>query len=138
MGKFWTHRMNLLYFSYQDFWREVCAKVGITDEAVLDKFKPSYKEKGPDGQEVGKCRIERYAFWANRQSVMDESHYDRLRLLEDYIRMSYRKVADQVKKEAEIKAYFQRPVTVPTVAKTTTKKKSNPEQMEFDFGDEIK
>jgi len=134
MARFWTHRMNLLYFSYQDYWKEVCEKIGITEEAVLAKLVPSYKEKGENGQEVGRSRIERYAFWANRRSVLDESHYDRLRVLEDYIRMLYPRLVKEVRKEEEVQAYFKRPVTIPTV-KPKPKTKENPEQMVFDFGE---
>ena len=136
MGKFWTHRMNLLYFSYQDFWREVATKIGITDEKILAKLVPSYKEKDKDGKEVGRCRIERYAFWANRRSVLDESHWDRLRVLEDYIRMLYPRLVREVRKEEEVRAYFQKPVTIPTVTKSKPKKKESSMQMEFDFGGE--
>lgn len=135
MAKYWTHRMNLLYFSYQDFWKEVCDKIGITEEKVLSKLRPSYKERDENGQEVGRCRIERYAFWANRRSVLDESHYDRLRVLEDYIRMLYPRLVKEVRKEEEVQAYFKRPVTIPTVTKTK-KKESGLEQLEFNFGGE--
>lgn len=136
MAKFWTHRMNLLYFSYQDFWREVCTKIGITEEAVLAKLMPSYKEKGKDGQEVGHCRIERYAMWANKQFVIETSHEDRLDLLERYIRMLYPRLIKEIDKEASIQQYFNKPVTVPTVTnKPKTKKKESPVQLEFNFGD---
>ena len=133
MAKFWTHRMNLLYFSYQDFWKEVCDKIGITEEKVLSKLRPSYKERDENGQEIGRSRNERYAFWANRRSVLDESHYDRLRVLEDYIRMLYPRLVREVKKEEEIQAYFQKPVVIPTT-KSKPKTKESPMQMEFDFG----
>ena len=134
MAKYWTHRMNLLYFSYQDFWKEICDKIGITEEAVLAKLNPSYKEKGRDGQEVGHKRIERYAMWANKQFVIETSHEDRLDLLERYIRMLYPRLIKEVDKEASIQQYFNKPVTVPTVTNKPTKKKESPVQLEFDFG----
>ena len=136
MAKFWTHRMNLLYFSYQDFWKEICDKIGITEESIIEKLKPSYKEKDKDGKEVGRCRIERYAFWANHQFVIETNHEDRLDLLERYIRMLYPRLIKEVDKEVSIQQYFNKPVTVPTVTnKPKTKKKESLVQLEFDFGD---
>lgn len=128
MSKFWTHRMNLLYFSYTDFWKSVCDKIGITDKKVLERLKPSWKEK-KDGVEVGKCRVERYAFWANQQAVLDTSHDDRLRLLEEYIRHAYLRILKELDKEEQLELYFK------TSASASCRPAGEPEleQMEFDF-----
>lgn len=133
MGKYWTGRMEILGFSYQEFWRDTCTLIGITDPKVIERYEPSYRERDKDGKLVGNSRLTRYVMWADKQTVLETSHYDRLRTIERYIRITYKKIADAVQKEREIKAFFKKPVVLATVKEKKQKVESNAEQLTFDF-----
>lgn len=142
MAKWITHRMTLFSLAYCDWYMEVCTELGITEETILTKLHPKYKEKR-DGVEFGKDRCDRFMFWANKQHHDAENHYDKLECLKRYIKLIYPRLVREVAKE-EAKEQFlndlkKQKVRTETVEVKVTvvnpkPKKENPEQMEFDFG----
>lgn len=123
MSKYITHRMCLLSLAYCDWYAEVCKKMGITEEAVLAKLHPKYKET-KNGKPFGKDRCDRFMYWSNHRTVLDEDHYDRLRVLEEYIRLIYPRLVREVQKEQDIKKFFEEPSLVT---------KQECEQLTFNF-----
>lgn len=169
MAKFITHRMTLFSLAYCDWYQTVCKELGITEEAILAKLHPKYKEKKEDGTEFGKDRCDRFMFWANHKKCNAEDHYQRLDMVKRYITTIYprlvREVANeeaiaQLMKDLELENLEHEPkvphiqdrlpvsgyrpepmvIFVHDLRKTKKKKKvkENPNQMEFDFGEEFK
>ena len=103
MATFWTHRKNLLYFAYQDFWWQTVQSLGITEEKVLERLNPAYKQGG-----VGNSRATRFAFWADRKNVDDENHYARLDILKRYIQMVYPRLVQEIAKEEAAEKFLTR------------------------------
>lgn len=143
---FITHRMTLFSLAYCDWWREIAKELGIQDEKVLVKLRPTYKEKR-NGREFGKDRCDRFMFWANHQSESAENHYNRLDVVKRYIQLIYPRLVREVAKEeavvqllSDLKNQKVRTETVEVkVAVVKPKpKKENPDQLEFDFGEEFK
>lgn len=142
MGKYITHRMTLFSLAYCDWYQTICKELGITEEAVLAKLHPKYKEK-KDGIEFGKDRCDRFMFWANHKSCNAEDHYQRLDMVRRYIKTIYPRLVREVAKE-EAKTQFltdlkDQKIDPETVEVKVTivkpkRKKENPLQMEFDFG----
>lgn len=147
MGKYITHRMTLFSLAYCDWYQTVCEELGITEEKVLAKLHPRYKEK-KDGVEIGKDRCDRFMFWANHKSCNAEDHYQRLDMVKRYIKTIYPRLVREVAKE-EAQAQFLADLKEKSVVKfddvqikvSIRKKKptkTNPDQLEFDFGEEFK
>ena len=145
MAKWITHRMTLFSLTYCDWYMEVCTELGITEEAVLSKLHPKYKEKR-DGVVIGKDRCDRFMFWANHKSCNAEDHYQRLDMVRRYIKTIYPRLVREVAKE-EAKEQFldnlkKQKVRTETIEVKVTvinhkQKRENPLQMEFDFGDQL-
>ena len=142
MAKYITHRMTLFSLAYCDWYREICTDLGITEEKVLTKLHPKYKEK-KDGVEFGKDRCDRFMFWANHKSCNAEDHYQRLDMVRRYIKTIYPRLVREVAKE-EAKEQFiidlkdqkidPETIEVKVTVVKPRRKKENPLQMEFDFG----
>lgn len=156
MTKFITHRMTLFSLAYCDWYWEICKELGITEDAVLAKLHPKYKEK-KDGVEFGKDRCDRFMFWANHRRCNEEDHYQRLDMVKRYITTIYPRLVREVAKEEAIAQFMKDLEKVPhapykapnilrnpnikivvhDIGKSRKKTKENPLQMEFDFGDTI-
>lgn len=143
MARWITHRMTLFSLAYCDWYRQICKELGITEEKVLAKYHPRYKEKR-NGVEFGRDRCDRFMYWADKQHHDAENHYDKLECLKRYIKLIYPRLVREVAKE-EAKEQFLNNLKNQKVRTETVKvkvtvvnhksKKENPEQMEFDFGD---
>lgn len=142
MTRFITHRMTLFSLAYCDWYREICKELGITEEGVLAKLHPKYKEK-KNGVEFGKDRCDRFMFWANHRRCNEEDHYQRLDMVKRYITTIYPRLVREVAKE-EAQAQFLTDLKEKSVTnidnlevkiRVVKKKevKENPMQMEFDF-----
>lgn len=105
MAKFITHRMTLFSLAYCDWYREICKELGITEEKVLAKLHPRYKET-KDGVEVGKDRCDRFMFWANHRRCNEEDHYQRLDMVKRYITTIYPRLVREVAKEEAIAQFM--------------------------------
>lgn len=148
MAKWITHRMTLFSLAYCDWYGTICEELGITEQKILAKLHPRYKEKR-DGKVYGKDRCDRFMFWANCKSCNAEDHYQRLDMIKRYIKTIYPRLVREVAKE-EAKEQFltdlkdQKVRTEAVEVKVTVinpklkRKKENPLQMEFDFGEEFK
>lgn len=141
MGKYITHRMTLFSLAYCDWYGTICDELSITEQKVLAKLHPRYKEKR-DGKEFGKDRCDRFMYWANCKTCNAEDHYQRLDMVKRYITTIYPRLVREVAKE-EAKEKFlddlkKQKVDSETVEVKVTivkpkRKKENPLQMEFDF-----
>ena len=141
MGRYITHRMTLFSLAYCDWHLQICKELGITEEKVLAKYHPRYKEKR-NGVEFGRDRCDRFMYWANKQNHDAENHYDKLECLKRYIKLIYPRLVREVAKE-EAKVQFlndlknQKIRTETVEVKVTVvnpkHKKENLEQMVFDF-----
>ena len=143
MAKWITHRMTLFSLAYCDWYGTICEELGITEQKILAKLHPRYKEKR-DGKEFGKDRCDRFMYWANCKSCNAEDHYQRLDMVRRYIKTIYPRLVREVTKE-EAKAKFlddlkkqnidPETVDVKVTVVKPKRRKENPLQMEFDFGD---
>lgn len=141
MAKWITHRMTLFSLAYCDWYGTICEELGITEQKILEKLRPRYKEKR-NGQEFGKDRCDRFMYWANCKSCNAEDHYQRLDMVRKYITTIYPRLVREVAKEeakskfiGDLKKQNIDPETVEvkvTIVKPK-RKKENPLQMEFDF-----
>lgn len=142
MARYITHRMTLFSLAYCDWYRTICTELGITEEKVLAKYHPRYKEK-KNGVECGRDRCDKFMYWANKQFCDAENHYDKLDCLKRYIKLIYPRLVREVAKE-EAKEQFlndlkdqkidPETVEVKVAVVKPKRKKENPLQMEFDFG----
>lgn len=147
MSKYITHRMTLFSLAYCDWYREICKELGITENAVLAKLHPRYKEKR-DGVEFGKDRCDRFMFWANHKPCDAEDHYQRLDMVKRYITFIYPRLVREVAKEEAVKEFLDNlkekavvkydEMQVKVFIRKRKPEKTNPDQMEFDFGEEFK
>lgn len=158
MARFITHRMTLFSLAYCDWYREICKELGITEERILAKLHPKYKEKKEDGTEFGKDRCDRFMFWANHKRCNEEDHYQRLDMVKRYITLIYPRLVKESMREEAVEKFIDDlgPLVVnknipllsgrnPELTHKVSvrihrvkQKKENPNQMEFDFGEEFK
>ena len=75
-----THEMNAMYFTYIEMWLNVCKRCGVNSPDEFEFFHPSYIENKIN-------RVRRFMMWSRYQHFLLHSYDDRLRILEQYIKM---------------------------------------------------
>ena len=124
-----SYQKDLLRFAYCDFWKQICETLHITDSKIIACFSPDHRETDRCGNPMGMKRLDRFVGWACCQQAIFEKHYERQRLISEYITNVIPFVKMDIAREEETQKFFKDYAE----QKAKAKPDSEDDQMTFNF-----